>query len=65
MIAPMKFWREKDRKLRNRRTFTKILVSKEEDRIKNRYNQVPHLTEETKRESDKHKKTSHKREPRG
>ena len=40
--------------------------SKKKAKIKNRYNQVPHLTQDTVWESDKkHKKNSHTREPRG
>ena len=39
-------------------------VSKEA-KIRNRFNQVSHLTQDTSRESDKHNKASHTREPRG
>ena len=41
-----------------------ILVRKRA-KIRNRYNQVPHLTQDTTRESDKHTIKHHKREPRG
>ena len=34
-------------------------------KIRNRYNQVPHLTQDTTWESDKHTIRHHKQEPRG
>ena len=43
-----------------------IYESKEERKIRNGYNQVPHLTQDTTLESDKkYKKTPDTREPRG
>ena len=41
--------------------FTKLKKAK----IRNRYNQVPHLNQDIKWESDKNKKTSHNGEARG